>query len=135
MCRGTLHCMLSHDTNLRTRGQQALLTHANRVWGLPSPGSGTSKKSNWLPTKPAHAAGPDAQLFHLPGLHHCRYQILCVTHSLRSPGNGNPSCVLVSLHCSNIIWRVRSRQLMLIQCLLQTTTPLRITSGRRRLRL
>lgn len=73
MHRGTCNCILSHDMNLRTGGQQALLTHVTDfVVSLPSPGAGSPKKSNWLPTKPAHAVGPDARLFHLPGLHHCR---------------------------------------------------------------
>ena len=40
--------------------QEALPTQANRILGLPFPGSGSPERSNWFLTKPAHPAGPDA---------------------------------------------------------------------------
>ena len=48
------------DMNQSTGEQEALPTQANRILGLPFPGSGSPERSNWLLTKPAHPAGPDA---------------------------------------------------------------------------
>lgn len=109
--------------------------HADRILGFLFSGAGPTKTSNWLLTKPAHAAGTDAWLFHLPGLHHCKYHILCLTAMLRLPKNRNPLRALVSFHRSNIIWRMQLRLPMPTQCLLRTTMPSRITSGRRKSRL
>lgn len=128
-----LHIVMCHEPTIKE--QQVLLAHSNRNLGLPFPGSGSPKRSNWLLTKPAHPAGPDAQLLHLPWLHHCKYHVLSMTHLLRLPGNRSPSNALVPFHYSNITWRMQSRRLMLTLCLLQTMTPLRITSGKRRSQL